>query len=142
MSDDESPKKKRADYEVGYGKPPKRTQFRKNESGNVNGRPKGATGAKKSIKKMLNAPNTVKIGDETKTMSTLDLSLTHMNQGVRKGDKTVVAKVVALAQKIEDDEERKSVSGPAQHSAPAPLTSEEEAIVLEYFQKKMLRDAF
>lgn len=30
-----------ASYEVGYGKPPKATQFRKGESGNPRGRPKG-----------------------------------------------------------------------------------------------------
>lgn len=30
-----------ASYEVGYGKPPKTTQFRKGESGNPRGRPKG-----------------------------------------------------------------------------------------------------
>jgi hypothetical protein len=30
-----------APYEVGYGKPPKATQFRKGESGNPRGRPKG-----------------------------------------------------------------------------------------------------
>ena len=36
MSDD----KTLDDYEVGYGKPPKNTQFRKGVSGNPRGRPK------------------------------------------------------------------------------------------------------
>lgn len=31
------------EYEVGYGKPPQRTQFKKGQTGNPKGRPKGAT---------------------------------------------------------------------------------------------------
>jgi Family of unknown function (DUF5681) len=31
------------DYEVGYGKPPKTSQFKKGESGNPSGRPKKPT---------------------------------------------------------------------------------------------------
>jgi hypothetical protein len=37
-----SKKKKPGDYEVGYGKPPKDTQFQKGASGNLKGRPKKA----------------------------------------------------------------------------------------------------
>ena len=33
-------KKKPNDFEVGYGKPPKGTQFKKGQSGNPSGRPK------------------------------------------------------------------------------------------------------
>jgi hypothetical protein len=38
MSNDETPN----DYEVGYGKPPKNTQFQKGVSGNPKGRPKNS----------------------------------------------------------------------------------------------------
>lgn len=142
MSDEESPKKKRADYEVGYGKPPRRTQFKKNESGNVNGRPTGANGTKKSIKKMLNKSNRVKVGEDVKHLTTFELSLERLSEGVRKGDKTAIARVVALAREIDKDDEARAASQPAQHYALEPLTSEEEAIVIEYFQKKALREAF
>lgn len=37
---DQSETKNEADYNVGYGKPPKRTQFAKGKSGNPRGRPK------------------------------------------------------------------------------------------------------
>jgi Family of unknown function (DUF5681) len=37
------PDNKSSDYEVGYGKPPRRARFRLGESGNPRGRPRGAT---------------------------------------------------------------------------------------------------
>lgn len=41
------------DYEVGYGKPPKRTRFKKGQSGNPKGRPKGAKGFTASLKREM-----------------------------------------------------------------------------------------
>lgn len=42
MADDFDGKDKKRDYEVGYGKPPKRTQFKPGQSGNPKGRRKGS----------------------------------------------------------------------------------------------------
>ncbi|WP_423066122.1 DUF5681 domain-containing protein [Devosia sp. CN2-171] len=38
------PATERPDYDVGYGKPPKHSRFQPGQSGNPNGRPKGAKG--------------------------------------------------------------------------------------------------
>lgn len=43
------PRRKEADYEVGYGKPPHETRFKPGKSGNPNGRPKGAKNKKSDI---------------------------------------------------------------------------------------------
>ena len=48
------------DYEVGYAKPPKSTRFKKGQSGNLKGRPKGATGVKASLKRELASQITVR----------------------------------------------------------------------------------
>lgn len=48
------------DYDVGYGKPPKSGQFKKGQSGNPIGRPKGAKGVKASLKRELTSPITVR----------------------------------------------------------------------------------
>jgi hypothetical protein len=50
------PRKKRHDYEVGYGKPPQHTRFTKGQSGNPRGRPAGAKNFATLLKEALNEP--------------------------------------------------------------------------------------
>ena len=42
-SDTEFPDQEQGDTQVGYGRPPKTTRFKKGQSGNPEGRPKGAS---------------------------------------------------------------------------------------------------
>jgi len=51
-------KKRGKDYEIGYGRPP-RNQFKKGQSGNPNGRPKGAKSLSDHLMKALNEPVTI-----------------------------------------------------------------------------------
>lgn len=47
------------DYSIGYGKPPKRTQFKAGQSGNPNGRPRGSLSLMTVIERELNSKVTV-----------------------------------------------------------------------------------
>jgi hypothetical protein len=60
------PHKRKSDYEVGYGKPPKKSQFKKGRSGNPNGRPKGTSF--RALTKHLAHPVTLRIGEKTVTL--------------------------------------------------------------------------
>jgi len=50
------PGEKRHDFEVGYGKPPRHTQFKKGQSGNPRGRPSGSKNLKTLVREALKEP--------------------------------------------------------------------------------------
>jgi hypothetical protein len=47
---------KQRDYEVGYGKPPRHTRFKRGQSGNPRGRPKGSKNLPTLLSEALNEP--------------------------------------------------------------------------------------
>lgn len=55
--------------EIGYKNPPKNTQFKKGESGNPAGRPKGSRNVKTILNEVLAAEIPVTIGGKTKIIS-------------------------------------------------------------------------
>lgn len=136
MSDDEP-------YDVGFAKPPQATRFKKGQSGNPAGRPKGGASTKKRIKRMLDAPTPVKIGEQIKTLSTFDLALEKLKEGARKGDKSAIARIMTLAREVDKDDEAKSTAGSSAQQNDEPLSVEDEEIVLNFLaRRKALRDAF
>lgn len=57
------------DYEVGYGKPPKRTQFKKGRSGNPKGKPKGRKNFKTEFLEELSEQIAVREGGTRRIIS-------------------------------------------------------------------------
>lgn len=70
-----SKKKPKGDYEVGYGKPPKHTQFPKGQSGNIKGRPKVKKGPVDNVTEILDALVKVRHGKRTVKMGGFEASV-------------------------------------------------------------------
>ena len=85
-----------ADYEVGYGKPPRATQFRKGQSGNPKGRPKQARGLRQLVATALAQQITIREGGRTSQVSKREaLILSLITKGI-KGDIRAAAQVLRL----------------------------------------------
>ena len=103
-----SKKKTGGHYKVGYCKPPKDTQFKKGQSGNQRGRPKGAVNkvTEESILTHVarEAYREVSVNDGTKTL-TLPLvivSIRSLMQKAAKGDLRAINKALEMLEKVEE----------------------------------------
>ena len=65
-------RKPTGDYEVGYGRPPKHTRFKKGVSGNPKGRPKGAKGMRTIVREVLTAKVSVRTPAGVKRISKME----------------------------------------------------------------------
>ena len=90
------------DDEVGYGKPPRHTRFKKGQSGNPSGRPKGRIGYKARLPKLLGEKVTVNINGNPRKISKFDAAMLQQINKAAKGDATACRIVMALAQSIDD----------------------------------------
>lgn len=92
------------DYEVGYKKPPKRTQFKPGQSGNAKGRPKGSKSIQVLIRDVLNEKIPVKTPRGPKSMTRLQAGLTQLANKAASGDFRAIKEAIRLSREIQDDQ--------------------------------------
>ncbi len=73
------------DYETGYGRPPKKHQFRKGQSGNPCGRPKGSKSLKTVVPRVLSERVRVREGEHTRDLSKLEAMVLALANAAMKG---------------------------------------------------------
>ena len=76
----------KCDYDVGYGKPPKDTQWEPGQSGNWLGRPKGSKAFKARLLAALEEPVVVVENGQQVKISMLDLMLKGTTRAAAKGN--------------------------------------------------------
>lgn len=82
-------KKKRSGYEVGYGRPPQATRFKKGQSGNPRGRPKAEkikVNVTDIIEAVINRPVTITLDGKSITVSAIEAVIFRMLDTALKGD--------------------------------------------------------
>lgn len=90
------------EYEVGYRRPPKRTQFKKGESGNPKGRPKGARGLEKVVMEELKAKITVNENGRSKRVRKVEAIAKQMVNKAMTGDPKAISLVIGVSNRHDD----------------------------------------
>ena len=111
-------------YEVGYGKPPKHTQFQPGRSGNPKGRRRGANNLQTDVLRMLREPVKLRSGDKVRTISTQEATLRKLREKALNGDARALDRFVELAARHNNH---------AVEEAPSVMRDPDEEAVLNEF---------
>ena len=115
-------KKPAGDYEVGYAKPPEHTRFKKGQSGNRKGRPKGAKNLKTDLMEELGERLRVHEGDKVRYVSKQRALIKSLVARALKGNDRAAAKIIDLYLKVIGLEDVAA-------DADLPLSDEERAVI-------------
>jgi hypothetical protein len=98
----------KADYEIGFGRPPKHTQFQPGQSGHPQGRPPGSRNLRTIIMRVMNTVISVRAGDKRSEMPMFEAMVHEQTVLGVKGDPraaNLVFNLVSKAGLLDRDEE-------------------------------------
>ncbi len=87
-------------YQVGYGRPPAGSQFKKGTSGNPRGRPKHSKNMKTVIRDTMTSKVTVRQGEETRRVSVLEGIVLRQVEAALKGDGKAAITALKMATQV------------------------------------------
>ena len=120
-----------SDRDVGYGKPPRNSQFKRGQSGNPKGRPKGSRNFSTDLKATLEEPIRVTNHGKAKIVSTQQAALMRLREKALGGEVRALDSLIGLARLYNDEEM-------AEEAAKLGKT---DAEILEAHDAEVLRQA-
>jgi hypothetical protein len=114
-------------YDVGYGRPPVHTQFRRGVSGNPKGRPKSSRNFTTELAEELNETILVREGGVEKRMSKLRAVVKRLVEGALRSEPRALYVLAALA--------RSEAAAEGQPGTTAPLTGDDQIIIDRYLAR-------
>ena len=89
-------------YEVGYGKPPKATRFKKGKSGNPKGRPRGSPNVLTAIDRAIHEKVAINENGKRREISKLDAAAKQLANKAAQGDQRAIGQLLAIAAALDE----------------------------------------
>jgi hypothetical protein len=122
-----------ANYEVGYAKPPKHTQFKPGQSGNRRGRPKGTKNLKTDLQEELGEKILIREGEHSRRVSKQRAVVKTLVTRTLKGDTRAGGQLITMMMRLLDTGEGAPVIAEALH--------EDEHEILRAFEDRVRRES-
>src|SRR5580692_11879287 len=100
-----SRKRKPPDDGVGYGRPPKATQFKKGQSGNPRGRPKGSRPVGAVLQEILGQRIAVTENGRTRRLPALEVMLRRLANDAMRSEPSALKLMLSLVDRYGDSPE-------------------------------------
>jgi Family of unknown function (DUF5681) len=98
---------------VGYGNPPEHTRFKKGQSGNPHGRPKGTLNMATVLERTLREKVVINENGRRKTISKLEAAIKQLTNKAASGELKALQLLVALVRNAEERAAQAVVAEPA-----------------------------
>jgi hypothetical protein len=118
MSDETTP----GGYPIGYRKPPRRSQFKKGQSGNPTGRPKGTPNFATALQRALEEQVVVNEGGRRYTVNKLEATVKQLVNKATMGDARATQQLLQVMHVLDEE--------PSERNDLSPPTTEADALVI------------